>query len=379
MEKIGLYVHIPFCEKKCYYCDFNSLIAHDKDINKYITALTKEMALMKEQYQNKYKMETIFIGGGTPSLLTNENIEIVINNIHKYFTVSSDAEISIEVNPGTVTKEKLMQYLKLGINRLSFGLQSTNSKRLKEIGRIHTFEQYYNNVHNAKLVGFKNINTDLIFALPNQTIEEWTLGLKRIVDLGIPHISAYSLIIEEGTPFYMWREDGKLYQPDEDVELNMYREAIALLKDKGYIHYEISNFALPDLACRHNINYWRNGQYLGLGVSAHSHINNQRFSNKNNIEEYIHDIDYGIAPLESCEKITVNDQISETMFLGLRLLSGIQISEFKNRFGKSPFEIYEDKLTILQNRGLVNISEDKICLTHDGVYLSNVVFRELLL
>lgn len=344
----------------------------------YVDMLIKEIELYRHKL-SKYMVKTIFIGGGTPSLLNNECITKIIDALKKNCNIEMNAEISIEVNPGTVNKEKLELYYDLGINRLSIGLQSCYNETLKLIGRIHSYEDYLRNVREAREVGFTNINTDLIFALPGQTVDQWIHCLSELIKLKIPHISTYSLIIEEETPFYTWVEEKKIAQQDEDTDLKMYEEGIRFLRNSGYKHYEISNFALPDYECRHNINYWLNGEYIGFGAGAHSNVNKVRYSNINDITGYMLSLKDNRLPIMEEIKTTLNDEISETMFLGLRLLEGIDISDFKRRFGKTPQDIYGDILLELKEKKLIAYDNEVIKLTESGLVLSNIVFQQLLL
>lgn len=347
-------------------------------MDSYIDSLIKEIGSYKDKLST-YKVSTIFLGGGTPSLLDNRNTEKVMYALREYGNISKDVEISIEANPGTISREKLKGYFDLGINRLSFGLQSCYEKHLKLMGRVHSYEEYLKNIKEARDIGFTNINTDLISALPGQTTDEWIYGLSELVKLKIPHISAYSLIIEESTPFHRWKEEGKIQTIDEEIDLNMYKKGIKFLEKHGYKHYEISNFALPNYECRHNLNYWLNGQYFGFGAGAHSNLDGQRSSNYKGIKEYIEVINKQKLPVEESERTTLKDEISETMFLGLRLIDGLSIGDFEKRFGETPKGIYGDTLVKLREQNLIKYNSKRIKLTKSGLYLSNVVFQELLL
>lgn len=378
MDCKSLYIHIPFCKKKCYYCDFNSYSGKEYLIDDYIEALKKEITLYKD-ILNKNKINTIFLGGGTPSILNGEQIFEIMNTLNKNFLIKDNAEISIESNPGTLNYSKLKLYYESGINRLSIGLQACQNNLLNKIGRIHSFEEYIKNLQDARKIGFSNINTDLMFSLPGQTKKDWKETLNKIVDLNIPHISAYSLIVEEETPFYNWVGDGKVALPSEDVEIDMYHYAIKYLKEKGYKHYEISNFAKNRFECKHNLTYWKNKPYLGIGVGAHSYFNKKRFNNVKKIEEYIRLVKNDKLPVEERLDISTKDEISEFMFLGLRLIDGISIKEFINRFNVSPFEIYKEEFKKLKGDELLFWDEEQIKLTSKGIDLSNIVFQDMLL
>ena len=285
-KSLGIYIHIPFCVKKCKYCDFLSGPAGADVQKKYVDQLIKEI----EQYQSLLKesqTETLFFGGGTPSILPGEEMVRIMETIRKYANLSEDAEISMEVNPGTVTKEKLLQWKAAGINRISFGLQSAKEEELKKLGRIHTFEQFLENYHLARECGFTNINVDLMSALPGQTVESWKQTMDQVIALNPEHISAYSLIIEEGTPFYDAYEDHPELLPSEEEEREMYYETRAFLASKGYERYEISNYAKKGYECRHNLSYWDRIDYLGLGLGAASLLGTVRKTNQTELSKYL--------------------------------------------------------------------------------------------
>jgi len=378
MNLISLYIHIPFCEKKCYYCDFSSYGGKKHLIDDYITSLKKEIVLYKSVLDD-YKINTIFFGGGTPSILSGNQIAEIMETVDKYFSIEAGAEVSMEANPGTLTYDKLKRYYESGINRLSIGLQACQNNLLRTLGRIHSFENYIKNLEEARNAGFSNINTDLMFSLPGQKKSNWEESLEKIVSLEIPHISAYSLIVEEETPFYDWVKNRKILLPDEEVELKMYHYTIEYLEKNGYNHYEISNFAKPGFQCKHNLIYWQNKSYIGLGSGAHSYFNKKRFSNVNQIEEYISLLKESKVPIENETDVSIKDEISETMFLGLRMMEGVSIEEFTKRFNISPFEIYKSQINKFKEQNLLYWDEKHIKLTQKGVDLSNIVFQEMLL
>ncbi|SKC79707.1 radical SAM family heme chaperone HemW [Maledivibacter halophilus] len=377
MKSIGLYLHIPFCIKKCNYCDFVSYSQNDEMIDSYVKALLYEIKMYSDNLSD-YKIETIFIGGGTPSILKPEKIDKITNEIFKAFNISENPEFTIESNPGTLTDEKLKIYKDLGINRLSMGLQSFNDDILRFIGRIHSKKDFLENYYLARNIGFKNINVDLIYGLPNQTSCDWEETLKEILKLDTEHVSAYSLKIEEGTVFKGLFDQDKLNLPDEDEDRNMYHLAIELLNSNGINQYEISNFSKPGYQCKHNLIYWNNKNYLGLGVSAHSYLNACRYANTNNIWEYIDSIKNNKYPVVTKEPKTKEDEMTETVFLNLRLKEGLGIQYFKDRFNKSIFEVYGDKIEKLDKLGLITIDHNHIMLTKYGVDVSNQVFVEFL-
>lgn len=378
MDSIGLYIHFPFCQSKCNYCDFNSYSGKNSLIQPYIDGLLKEMEVYSNE-SNISHLKSIFIGGGTPSIMEGSQVELIVEGIYKYFRPLPNIEITLEGNPGTLSAEKLRSYRGAGINRLSMGLQACQQQLLERLGRIHTYNDFLNNLMEAKKHGFNNINVDLMMGLPGQSLKDWQWTLGEITSLGIPHISAYSLIWEEGTAFYASLLENRLQQLDEAIELEMYHFTMDYLKSKGYNHYEISNYALDNYRCNHNIIYWKNQNYLGLGAGAHSHIKGRRFSNEIAIEGYIDRVQNGKSPIVEEVSLTREDEISETMFLGLRMLEGIKISDFIQRFGVSPGDIYGDRLLKLVEQDLLEISNDRIKLTKKGLDLGNVVFSEMII
>lgn len=378
MKPLGIYLHIPFCQKKCYYCDFISYSGKEELIEDYIESLKKEIQLYREELSG-HSIKSIFIGGGTPSILTGGQVEEIIRTLANCYHLEKGIEVSIEANPGLLSREKLQHYYAAGINRLSIGLQACQEHLLQRLGRIHQYKDFIGNLQEAKAVGFNNINVDLMFGLPTQTLGEWHASLENIVALGIPHISAYNLIFEEGTPFFQWMEEGRIQKADEELELRMYHDAIGFLKDNGYLHYEISNFAKPNHQCQHNILYWKNQEYIGFGVAAHSYINNHRFYNHSGIEEYSYDIQNHQKPIEESHSLSIKEEISETMFLGLRMMEGVNVKDFVKRFGRTPEEIYGKQLKKLKERQLITYDDYHIKLTSKGIDLANLVFEEMLL
>ena len=372
-NEIGIYVHIPFCKQKCYYCDFISYCNKDDKIEPYIKTLIKEI----EMQNIKSNINTIYIGGGTPSYIDSKYITEIMDKIKKK-NVIENVEITIEVNPGTVTRGKLEDYKNSGINRLSIGLQTANNKLLKQIGRIHNYEEFLETYKIAREVGFNNINVDLILGLPNQRIQDLKNSLDEVIKLSPEHISVYSLIIEDGTPIKTQIENGKLQLPDEETERNMYWYVKNTLELNGYKHYEISNFAKNGYESKHNMNCWNQDEYIGFGISAHSYRNITRYSNTDNINEYIRNIKsnspeknriiHEVQKLEDTEK--------EFMLLGLRKIDGVSISEFKNRFGDNPIYLYRNELKKLSDENLIKVDENNIKLTNKGIDLANIVWEE---
>lgn len=349
-RELGIYVHIPFCAKKCYYCDFISFANKKEIIKDYIETLKKEIEYVgagpvsAQETINKHNADviwtglaitTIYIGGGTPSYIEPEYIEEIIKTIKENFVVKENAEITIEVNPGTVTKGKLQVYKRSGVNRLSIGLQSTDNDLLKQIGRIHTYEQFLDTYNLAREAGFKNINVDLMLALPNQRVEVLEDSLQKVIELEPEHISVYSLILEEETKLFDLVKNKKLNLLDDDIERNMYWTTKEKLEQSGYNHYEISNFAKKGYESKHNLNCWNQEEYIGVGLAAHSYIDGIRYSNTENLNEYIHAFKLGknIKDIITIhEKQSVDDKQKEYMILGLRKIEGVKISNFKNKF-----------------------------------------------
>lgn len=385
-KNIGIYIHIPFCKQKCRYCDFKSYAGKDDKIKEYIKWVKYELAGIgianRADYENGIDklaiIDTIYIGGGTPSLIDSHYITEIMETIKANYTLKENLEITIEANPGTVTEEKLQDYINCGINRISIGLQSSKDSLLKQLGRIHTYEEFEKVYILARKVGFKNINVDLMIGLPNQIIEDVEESLNKIIAHQPEHISVYSLIVEEGTPIYNDVENGKLILPEDELERKMYWLVKRKLEEKGYIHYEISNFAKLGYESKHNKNCWNQEEYIGVGAAAHSYTNNTRYSNIDTIEEYIEnykerkEADNFIFH----EKQNKESKMKEYMILGLRKIQGIQIQEFKKRFGENPIYIYHKELRKLVNEGLIEIDGDDIKLTDRGIDLANLVWEE---
>ncbi|MGL4774085.1 MAG: radical SAM family heme chaperone HemW [Clostridium sp.] len=374
MKEISLYIHIPFCKQKCLYCDFPSYGGKDEFISDYIDALNLQI----EKEAKEYLINSIFIGGGTPSHLPPRELEKLLKKISE-LNFSDIIEYSVECNPGSLTEEKLIIMKKYGVNRISMGLQSTDDSLLKGIGRIHTYNVFKDNFNLARKVGFRNINVDLMFGLPNQTIEQWEKTLEDIILLGPEHISAYSLIIEEGTPFYKLWEKDLLKLPSEDDERVMYEITKNKLKEGGYHQYEISNYCKGNKECYHNKVYWKCKEYLGLGVSSSSYINGKRIKNIDSIEEYIEKVNNGQNVKDEILENTLNDNMEEFMFMGLRMVEGIKEEEFYLLFGKKIDDVYKSQIEKNINLNLLERSNGKIFLTEKGFELSNAVMSEFIL
>lgn len=393
-EELSLYIHIPFCVRKCGYCDFLSAPADEKARDRYVQALLMEIERYQGTETADRKIKTLYIGGGTPSILSVDQLDCIMQKIKYTFNFCDDIEASMEMNPGTASKEKCRALYQMGINRLSIGLQSTNDMELKTLGRIHSYEDFINTYTWCREAGFQNINVDLMAALPYQTVESYTTGLRKIIRLAPEHISAYSLILEEGTPFYQKYNSGCYPLPDEEQERLMYRETEQILAQAGYEWYEISNYAKKGYACRHNLVYWQGGDYLGLGLGSSSYMDGVRFHNTTDFNTYVNQGAY----VEDREELSVQAKMEEFMFLGLRVMAGVSGTEFEKRFGKTMEDVYGDVLRKHEEEGLLQIERkedrkeaaaaepakgktniEKVMLTTNGVDVSNYVFADFLL
>ena len=397
-EELSLYIHIPFCVRKCGYCDFLSAPADEKARDRYVQALLMEIERYRGTETADRKIKTLYIGGGTPSILSVNQLDCIIQKIKCTFNFCDDIEASMEMNPGTASKEKCRALYQMGINRLSIGLQSTNDMELKTLGRIHSYEDFLNTYTWCREAGFQNINVDLMAALPYQTAESYTTGLRKIIHLAPEHISAYSLILEEGTPFYQKYNSGCYPLPDEEQERLMYRETEQILAQAGYERYEISNYAKKGYACRHNLVYWQGGDYLGLGLGSSSYMDGVRFHNTTDLNTYVNQCAY----VEDREELSVQARMEEFMFLGLRVMAGVSGTEFEKRFGKTMEDVYGDVLRKHEEEGLLRIERkearkedrkeaaaaepakgktniERVMLTTKGVDVSNYVFADFLL
>jgi len=374
VKEIGIYIHIPFCASKCLYCDFNSCASKEALIPAYFEALAKEI----EECNHNAKVASIFIGGGTPSVVDQRYVGVILDKLSNKFYINDNAEITIESNPGTLNAAKLSAYKGYGINRLSMGLQSTENNLLKTIGRRHSFDDFLKNYNDAVKCGFKNINVDLMFSLPDQSLKDWDKSLRTIAELGLQHISCYSLIVEEGTPFYKLNEEGKLNIPSEDLDREMYQLAKGFLGGSGYSHYEISNFAKPGYECSHNLIYWKAQEYIGFGAGAHSYLNDYRYSNISGIEGYIRGIKEGNANSKERDFISKKESMAEFMILGLRLIDGVDREEFFWRYETKVEDIYGEVINKFINQGLLLSHKNRIALTDKGLDLANIVMMEFL-
>lgn len=390
-KDLGVYIHIPFCVSKCIYCDFLSAPSDDLTKERYVKALLGEIKEFAALHGDNYIVKSVFFGGGTPSVLKGEYICEITECLRHNFSFDKECEITIECNPGTVDDTKLHLYRECGINRLSFGLQSADNRELKMLGRIHTYDDFLKSLELSRKAGFTNINADLMSALPCQTIDSWERTLREVASLGIPHISAYSLIIEENTPLCDMVKAGKeLFWPSEDEERDMYYAAKEILESFGMYRYEISNYAQKGYECIHNIRYWTRGDYAGFGIGAASFIKGMRYSNTMDIKEYINVLsDTGTNSLNHTGQIKVphyeeeyvsrEDAMAEFMFLGLRMSEGVNYDIFRKEFGVEPEKIYKKEIDKLVSDGLLERKGKTLKLTPKGVDVSNIVFAEFLL
>lgn len=374
MKELELYVHLPFCVKKCQYCDFLSGAYPREMQEQYIEALKKEMGAAAREVAD-YQVTSVFFGGGTPSLLNGKQIAELMDALRNSFSIQRDAEVTMEGNPGTFTLENLKAYGEGGVNRLSMGCQSTKNEELKLLGRIHTFEDFLESFALAREAGFENINVDLMSGLPGQSFSGWEESLRQISALGPEHISAYSLIVEEGTPF----AEMELELPEEDCERQMYEETEHILQEYGYEQYEISNYALPGRECRHNIGYWERKNYLGFGIGAASLLENVRFTNTPDMKEYFQWAKEPGKLRRERQVLDVEEQMEEFMFLGLRMNRGVSGTQFQREFGISMESVYGKVLEKYEALGLLLRLGDRVSLSRRGISVSNQIFTDFLL
>ena len=373
----SIYVHVPFCKSKCYYCDFNSYAGYSGYIDLYFECLKKEIERLKNKL-NGYTIKTIFIGGGTPSYVDASNIYNVLTSLYDNFDIAKDAEITIEANPGTLNYEKLSIYKKANINRLSIGLQSTNDYVLKKLGRIHTYKDFLDNFHLARKVGFTNISVDLMFGIPFQSYDDWKNSLRDVVKLSPEHLSCYSLTIEQNTVFGDMYKRGDISYLDDELDRKMYHYAIDFLEEYSYNQYEISNFSKDGFYSRHNRVYCDSEFYLGFGAGAHSYFEDIRYNNVEGIEDYIKGIrDIGYV-IENEEKISYKRKMSDYIILKLRLLEGVNKLEFKKVFDLDFDSLYSTRIEKLLKDGFVTSDNTVVRLTKRGLDFANLVFMEFL-
>lgn len=368
------YIHIPFCVHICHYCDFNKVFIKGQPVDDYLKALQIEMERTIQQSKHE-ELKTVFVGGGTPTSLSPEQLKNLLSTIWNTLPIRHDAEITFEANPGDLTEDKLMVLREGGVNRLSLGVQSFDEQLLKKIGRTHHAEDVYRTVENAKKSGFQNISIDLMYGLPGQTLESFVHSLQETFRLNIQHVSSYSLIVEPKTVFYNLMRKGKLHLPSEDDDAKMYETLLQLTKQNGFHQYEISNFAKRGFESKHNLTYWNNEEYYGFGAGAHSYVDGVRKSNIGPVNHYIQQIKDGKLPILEETTLTLTEKMEEEMFLGLRKTEGVSIENFQEKFKQNPLQLFSEQLESLKNKGLIDISSGNIKLTKKGMFLGNEVFQ----
>ena len=370
----ALYIHIPFCVSKCIYCDFNSIVIKSQVVDEYLSAIEKEIQSTTERYY----FTTVFIGGGTPTVLNEAQLSRLLVMIAKHVNVANLKEYTIEVNPGTLNDEKTIILQNNHVGRISIGVQSFNDKYLKLLGRIHSASEAIDSFADLREKGFENISIDLIYGYPAQTLNEWIIDLRKCINLAPEHISAYCLSYEQGTPIVEMTDSGALKKLNEEEELRMYEFTNDFLSNKGYMHYEISNFAKQDKECKHNIVYWENREYIGIGAGAFSYINGERYCNIKNIKEYISSVKSKKKLICFSEKLPQKKRASEILIMALRMTSGISKEDFFHRSGFDLSELFEKQLSNLTQAGLINFDDERIKLTKKGLSLADSVMMEFL-
>lgn len=377
MKEINFYFHIPYCKAKCRFCSFYVIPGRKTRLDDYFLALHKEILSYKETLNN-YNIKTIYVGGGTPSLVDSHYVSSTIQLIKSNFNVNSDCEVSVETNPETITEEKIKDYINAGVNRISIGLQSTNNQTLKFLGRLYTFEEFKEKYSIVKSLKFNNVNLDLIFGIPNQSIEEWEESLVDTIELNPNHISTYSLEIDEDSIFGYLEKKGRFKRADESIDRKMYRLSKKILNQHNYNQYEISNFAKSGFECRHNQNIWNGEDYIGFGASSHSRFNSTRFNNINSLEKYIELINTNQDTKENIIQLTEADLLNERILLNLRTTKGINVLKVNNDFRIDFIKNYESELSELSKLKLVEINNNYISLTPKGQDLENFVDLKLI-
>ncbi|MCP4726562.1 MAG: radical SAM family heme chaperone HemW [bacterium] len=363
MERPGIYIHIPFCEQRCNYCDFFSTAGYGVNrIQKYFDYLNEEIRIYAEDSGRPGSINTIYIGGGTPSTVPAGMITDLVKKAIQHFGPPEADEITIEVNPHSAIQDNLKEYRKSGINRLSIGIQSLDNSELLALDRIHTVEECLSTLEAARTIGYSNISLDLIFGIPGQTVQSWKNTLDQIIEFKPEHISAYTLMLEQGTKMTEEVRSGKFTLPAEDSSVEMFEICRKLLSENGYIHYEISNYSLPEFESIHNTNYWRRSHYKGLGLSAHSYFSNIRYWNTKDFDVYYNMIDQGLMPIEDKEELSIIDRINETILLGLRMTGGFSLKYFESEFGKNSVEILDEKIRNLRRI----VDDDNVILTENN-------------
>ncbi|EMF0171707.1 radical SAM family heme chaperone HemW [Enterococcus hirae] len=377
-QKVSAYIHIPFCEHICYYCDFNKVFLEGQPVDEYVEMLLKEMEITLKQHPVK-ELETLYVGGGTPTSLTAVQLDRLLAGAREILPFKEGKEFTVEVNPGDLTKEKLQVMKNYGVNRLSMGVQTFDNRLLKKIGRKHTAEDVYQTMRFLEEENFTNVSIDLIYALPGQTLEGYRETLNQALALDLPHYSLYSLILENKTMFMNWVRQGRLELPDQETETRMFEETIQAMEKKGRHQYEISNFGLEGHESKHNLMYWNNDHYFGFGAGASGYLGNKRYRNKGPIQHYLRPLRAGELPVLETEVLLRENQIEEEMFLGLRKKIGISKQHFYERYQQTIESLYSKVLTDLEKEGLLVNESDRIYLTPKGTFLGNEVFERFLL
>lgn len=376
-KSTSAYIHIPFCEHICYYCDFNKVFLEGQPVDEYIEALLKEARLALRQ-KSVEKMETLYVGGGTPTSLTASQLERLLSGLREILPYNN-GEFTVEANPGDLTADKLDVMKNYGVNRLSMGVQTFDDRLLKKIGRKHTAQDVYDTIQLLEEKDFSNVTIDLIYALPGQSLESFRDTVTRALALDLPHYALYSLILENQTMFMNWVRRGKMHLPEQELEAQMYAETIDAMEKAGRKQYEISNFAKPGFESQHNLVYWNNQNYFGLGAGASGYLGNRRYKNRGPIQHYLKSLKNDQLPVLEEEILTQKAQIEEEMFLGLRKILGVDKTVFENRFGFSMMDVYGDVIEKLKQQKLITETDSRVCLTEEGLFRGNDVFEEFLL
>lgn len=372
------YIHIPFCEHICHYCDFNKVFLQGQPVDEYLKMMKKEMQLQVKTYPSAPELETIFVGGGTPTSLNETQLQYLCDSISETFTLKKDGEYTFEANPGELSREKLEILYHSGVNRLSFGVQSFTDDLLKRIGRTHRAADVYETIEKAQSVGFTNISIDLIYGLPGQTIEDFTDTLDKALALDLPHYSSYSLIVEPKTVFYNLMQKGKLHLPPQDTEANMYEKLMETMEKHNLHQYEISNFARTGFESRHNLTYWNNEEYYGIGAGAHGYTGGKRIANHGPVKKYMNPLQADELPVLETHVVPLNEKMEEEMFLGLRKTAGVSMQHFKDKFFVEMTEVFAKPIEEQTRHGLLVQENDFIRLTEKGKLLGNEVFQAFL-
>ena len=377
MKEVGLYLHVPFCNQKCHYCDFNSVPWQQPQGTKFLSAVKKELRLLAEEYS--VNLKTLFLGGGTPTVFSGRQIASLINQCRQEFNLVSKAEITVEANPETVTEKKLKVLKEAGVNRLSFGVQALNNFSLTKLGRCHTVSRAVDSYYLARRLGYSNLNLDLMFALPGQLPADWCRTLEQVCRLKPEHLSCYNLKLEPGTRMHNWAQQGELDLASEEQDLAMYQLAQELLADAGYQQYEISNFAQPGFECRHNRIYWLNQPYLAVGPGAHFYDGAGRGYNYADLNRYFQALEVDNLPIKEYNKLSWQEKVEETMMLGLRLEAGISLTEFEERYDCAVDDIYQSEIAELSRKNLIKQKQNRLFLTQRGKVVANRVLAKFLL